>query len=507
MMGMAEIQEPGNSYDAVPYTSNPMPHTHPDRLATVAKLFGLPAAPVERCRVLELGCASGGNLIPMAQDLPESRFVGVDYSEVQIREGNATVEALGLKNIELRHASILDIDASYGTFDYIICHGVYSWVPAPVREKILEIAGTMLAPDGVAYISYNTYPGWHMRGVVRDMMRYHAMRFEEPGRRVQEARLILDCVAKFAVGQNAGPYSAFLRSEAELLRPLGDDYLYHEHLEDESAPLYFHQFVELARKKGLDYLGEATLGTMSPANFGSQVQPALRAIATNAIELEQFMDFLSNRAFRQTLLHRARRVPQYTLAPQVVWPMYVTSGARSESDPVDLAAGAGVVFKSQSGSRITTPYPLLKAALLVLGEAWPDAIRFDELLELSRQRLGRSAHARSDADQDRLELGAALLTVFTSSDLIELSACAPRFTTRAGERPLASPLARHQAASGNVVTTRRHDRTRLRPMDVRVIQLLDGKTAVARVAGRLGADGNEVAASVERIARSALLCG
>src|SRR5262245_48330424 len=114
-----------NPYDVVPYGQLAFAQTHPDRLATVARIFGLVPPPVGTCRVLELGCASGANLIPMAFNLPGASFVGVDLSHVQVQSALATVEALGLRNIEIRHASILDVGLQWGQFDYIICHGVY----------------------------------------------------------------------------------------------------------------------------------------------------------------------------------------------------------------------------------------------------------------------------------------------------------------------------------------------------------------------------------------------
>src|SRR5262249_40891875 len=159
-----------NSYDAVPYNSYPFPRTHPGHLAAVASLFGMKPAPIGRCRVLELGCAGGVNLIPMALTLPASRFIGVDLSARQIADGQKLAAELALDNLHLRHLNILDVDQSLGQFDYIVCHGVYSWAPGPVRDKILEVCARNLAPQGVAFVSYNTYPGWHMNGMIRDML-------------------------------------------------------------------------------------------------------------------------------------------------------------------------------------------------------------------------------------------------------------------------------------------------------------------------------------------------
>jgi len=105
------------SYDEVPYGSNVFHDTHPDSLATWATLLGMQPPPVERCRVLELGCGTGANLMPMAQDLPGSHFVGIDLSPRQIAMGQEVVEALHLRNLELKAVSVLDVDASFGQFD------------------------------------------------------------------------------------------------------------------------------------------------------------------------------------------------------------------------------------------------------------------------------------------------------------------------------------------------------------------------------------------------------
>ena len=156
-----------STYDEVPYEGYPVPHSHPDRLKTIAKLFGLESPEVETARILELGCGTGANIIPMAEQFPGARFVGVDLSERQIADGTDVIEKVGLENIRLDHGSILNVDAKHGEFDYIICHGVYSWVPRDVQDHILKVCGENLSPNGVAYVSYNTYPGWHMRQMVR----------------------------------------------------------------------------------------------------------------------------------------------------------------------------------------------------------------------------------------------------------------------------------------------------------------------------------------------------
>jgi SAM-dependent methyltransferase len=314
------------SYDEVPYASYPYPQTHPDRLATIAALFAVQAAPVERCRLLEIGCASGGNLLPLAESLPEATFVGIDLSERQIGEGREALAALGLRNVELRPLSVLDVGPDFGTFDYVLCHGVYSWVPPQARDKILDVCKNNLAPNGVAYVSYNTLPGWHMRGMIRDMMLIHAAQFPSPQQRVEQGRALLDFLAQSAA-EEGGPYSTFLRSELDLLARKADSYVLHEHLEEHNQPVYFHQFIRAAAERGLCYLGEAGLPAMVPANFPPAVQATLDKLAADQVHLEQYMDFLRNRMFRQTLLCHAEQRPVYRVSAERLLPHWVASPA------------------------------------------------------------------------------------------------------------------------------------------------------------------------------------
>jgi SAM-dependent methyltransferase len=174
-----------SAYDKVLYPATVFPQTHPSRLATVAFLRGVQPAPVNRCRVLELGCGLGANVIGMAFQLPESEFIGLDLARRPVASGQAFVAELGLRNISLHSMDLCRASAEeFGRFDFIIAHGVYSWVPQPVRERILAICREMLNPQGVAYISYNAFPGNHLRDLVRWMMRFHTARFDTPDEKV-----------------------------------------------------------------------------------------------------------------------------------------------------------------------------------------------------------------------------------------------------------------------------------------------------------------------------------
>src|SRR5215467_14337966 len=118
-----------NSYDEVNYPSVCYPFTHPDRIEAIARLVGLDPTPSTSARVLELGCASAGNLLPMAETLPDARFVGIELSGKQVALGQRLQSAAGLSNVTLLEEDLLAIGPDLGKFDYIIAHGVYSWTP------------------------------------------------------------------------------------------------------------------------------------------------------------------------------------------------------------------------------------------------------------------------------------------------------------------------------------------------------------------------------------------
>ncbi|HEV8592622.1 MAG TPA: class I SAM-dependent methyltransferase, partial [Pyrinomonadaceae bacterium] len=163
------------SYDKLPYPSKFFVQTHPDRLATQATLFGVSPANVPTCRVLELGCGNGSNLVAQAYLLPDATFVGVDLAKTHIDDALAAAKELGLTNIEFRQMDVMEMSESdFGKFDYITAHGLFSWVPDFVRTKILELYRELLGENGVGYVSYSAYPGAHQREMVQRTIRYHA---------------------------------------------------------------------------------------------------------------------------------------------------------------------------------------------------------------------------------------------------------------------------------------------------------------------------------------------
>lgn len=276
------------SYDELPYTCYPMPYAHPDNLAKVATQAGMTPPLVKTSRVLELGCCDGSHIIAVAASLPETDCWGVDLSAENIANGQATIQALALKNLTLKQMNILEIDRQFGKFDYIIAHGIYSWVSSEVQTKILSVCKNNLAPNGVAYVSYDTKPGWFMRSTLRDMMLYH-----KNLTRNTQLKDLKNLVAFFAdaTAKTKTAYGKFANEAINQCRQLPASFVFKDLLEEENEPLYFYEFMQRARAQGLSYLGDA-LYPLSP----------IPALHQDLIYQEQMMDFVHNRHFRHTCL-------------------------------------------------------------------------------------------------------------------------------------------------------------------------------------------------------------
>src|SRR5258707_3967292 len=108
-----------NPYYSVPYPSFAFLQTHPGRLAVVGTLCGMNPPDVEHCRVLEIACGNGGNLIPMAFGLPKSDFMGVDLAAKPVEIARERIARLRLKNIRVEQVDLMEIGPDFGEFDYI----------------------------------------------------------------------------------------------------------------------------------------------------------------------------------------------------------------------------------------------------------------------------------------------------------------------------------------------------------------------------------------------------
>lgn len=460
------------SYDEVSYDSHAFAASHPNRIGALARLHGIAAAAPATARVLELGCASGGNIVPMAVRYPEARFVGLDLSQQQIDEGRSTVARLGIDNIELVCGSIMDIDPAFGEFDYIIAHGVYSWVPAEVQAKLLEVCGANLATDGVAFVSYNTFPGWHLGSAVRYMMQYHAAAIADPAQKVGAAKELIRSLARLTPA--GGAYAGILDEYSKLLEKAPDYYVFHEYLEESNRPVYFNQFVEEAHRSGLNYLCDAEVVTgLAPPFAAAAAEFVLAASRGNLIDYEQYLDFVANRKFRQSLLVRPtqalrREFDLATLAGLSV------CGQVQASPPTP--AGADYRIGDQT---VTAATPFAAAAFDQLGAAWPNGIAVQALLDRAARRAGAAP-----SPDELVAIGGKLLEL-AGRRAVELL-LSPWLTPPSGgpeQAPFADAYVRLQASQGEVtLVNRAHRPVTVSPYLRDLLAQFDGKQSLADVA-------------------------
>jgi SAM-dependent methyltransferase len=422
---------------------------------------------VQRCRVLELGCGDGGNLVPMALALPDASFVGVDAASGAIARGTELIEGLGLPNATLHAQSIEDLEPAAGGFDYVIAHGVYSWVAPAVRDRLLANCRRALADGGVAYVSYNALPGGRVREALRDMLRFHTAELDDPAERVAQARALL----RFLLDgwPDGHDFAAVMRRQAEGILDRGDASLLHDDLAEVNEPVYFHELVAHAERHGLQYLAEADFFEMQTGVLSEQVAETLRGVE-DLVRREQYLDFLKGRMFRQTLLCRAEHELDRTPRPAVVERLAVATPARASGGSDGEAA---VTFEGPTGSTLATDHPLVREALERVAGAWPAAVWVHELI------------APGCAAADRAALCDALLRSY-AANLVQLHAHPPALTATPGEMPEASPLARHQARTGDMVTNLRHVSVRIEDdLGRELVALLDGTRDRAALAADL----------------------
>ena len=458
-------------YDAFPYPSSAYPRTHPDRLAVVATLYGIDPPSVDRCRVLELGCGDGWNLISMAYGLPNSEFTGIDLASTPIERGKAFCQELGLRNVHLRQLDLMEA-GDLGEFDYIIAHGLYSWVPEPVRRKALEVCARSLARNGVALISYNAYPGNHLRDLVRGMMQYHSAHFTRPEEKIRQSRALV----KFLAGSKEPRelYHHLLGQELKRLENYSDGALFHDDLNPINQPFYFHEFMAQAAPHGFQFLGEAEVSDNFARHYSPEVEAALAELDPNdLVGHEQYLDFLRCRGFRHTLLCRQDQPRQKEMLPERVMLLRVAGEIRPAKADADPRSLTPEIFHGANDSQIETNDPILKTALVHLGTLWPECISFSDLFEHALTVSGAPSdpESRSRATES---LAAELLQLLSAA-FLEFRAHRLPVVRQAGATPRSSALARLQLRVVNFATSLRQSIVVLDdPLSHALAHLLDG---------------------------------
>jgi SAM-dependent methyltransferase/methyltransferase-like protein len=474
-----------SSYEVVPYKGRPTGESHPDTLASIATLFGMKPPSVPHARVLEIGCARGENLVPMAAALPGGRFLGIDSSQRQVAEARATSEAAGLENIELRQMDLLQAGPDLGTFDYIVCHGVFSWVAPEVRQAILSLIAATLAPSGLAYVSYNTYPGWHMREIVRGAMLFHTDGEFDPREGIRKGREVLD----FLVQLPWGPENYYLTMVQDLRTAiLKEDgaYLLHEFLEETNQPFYYHEFLERVAARRLKAVADAEFFT-NACMASEPIRAAIAKLSQDPARQEQYFDLLHGRPFRRTILCHEGVESLPGPSEAAVEGLQAALKLRPGSLSPGFSAVGSESISDGRGQPVTIDHPVVKAAVGVLGEQYPGALPFGDLWRMAIARLTDAGLSPSEYGAvERRRLARFLLQGY-GAGWLELHSHVPSFVREPGERPATTRLALHQARAGEQVVNLRHELVDLSRFDRHLLELLDGNRTLAALVDALDA--------------------
>jgi SAM-dependent methyltransferase len=481
-----------NAYDEVSYPGHPFGNTHPDHLATIAILHGFDATPAVSCRVLEIGCGDGSNLIPMAATLPAAEFVGYDNATRPVVRAQQTVESLGLRNVTITQLDLRDIPANAGLFDYIIIHGVYSWVPLDVRRHLMPLIARHLTPNGVALVSYNLFPGCRVRQATRDMLLFHTKDCSDVTSKVAAARELIALIVDS--GGQAGGDSDVLLSEFRRVAIRTDGALCHDDLNETNDPVYFHEFVADASRSGLAFLVEADLFSMTAGQLPPHVLDILGRM--HRLTREQYLDFIRFRPFRSSLICHASALPQLKLSPERLAGMHI-----SPAQPFRLLIGSGKTMRYKDNDA--------RALMEYLLARWPQSVPVSDIAAWDAERMappGVPFVASAPLEE-------VLMEHFIAG-LLDVRTCPVRAASAAGERPLAFAPARWISAYNAVVPNAYHDGIQLSD-DVarRLLTLLDGTHTRAELTSALGADfagaegGEKLEALLKDFARMALMAG
>jgi methyltransferase-like protein len=297
-------------YKELGYKSYPFPFTTPAYLEAYGTLVGLNTPPAKTARVLELGATYGGNIISQAVHNPEATFVGIELSQDQVEKGNKIISDAKLDNVSLIQGDIMNFDETLGTFDYIIAHGFYSWISDEMKDKLLDIISNHLADNGIAYVSYNTYPGWHTMEEVRQLMLFANRGHDEL---THKEKVLRGKTVGSLVGSQILNYDNLKERNSKFLGALrsvmqkDDYYVGHDHLEPHNDPCYFYQFNDHLKAHNLAYVCDADLTLSMVRTYDESIADKLEKLAPNSqADQEQYLDFMLDTTFRKSIICKER---------------------------------------------------------------------------------------------------------------------------------------------------------------------------------------------------------
>jgi SAM-dependent methyltransferase len=428
-------------YDEVPYTNLPFSQTRPAALATVAALHGLSFVDPREARVLELGCGAGANLCGIAAAAPGVSALGADLAPTAIETASGIAAAACLENVRFEVADVKQLgEGGLGEFDYVIVHGLYAWGDAELRAATLAACRAHIAPDGLAYVSYNSHPGGYIRQMLREMAQFHARGLSEPRERAERARFLFALLHR--LGEGGGPtfYDGVLGEDVYALAVGPTEMLVHDLLAADYDPVWLVDFVAATRSAGLEYVADAIPEASRMPQWTDAVEEFVaQASGGDRVAREQYFDFLVVRRFRHSVLCQA---------------------GRSVVGGIDVSAVPRLLVEAAGKGDGAEPSPLLAAALEKLSS---------EMRPVAFAALRSALDGASEA-----ALADALVEGF-HADRVAFHAVPPPGVLQPGPYPRASSLVRSQARPGALLTALTNHVVRINDEPTaRLLSLLDG---------------------------------
>jgi ubiquinone/menaquinone biosynthesis C-methylase UbiE len=292
----------------ITYTNSFFSELNPHLLAYTAHIMGFEIPNMQKpFTYCELGCGSGFSLLTYAAANPHGFFIGVDFNTHHIIEAKEAAKKSNLTNILFIEKSIEDIHHDVPECDFIVMHGVYSWVHTDIKKSIRSFIDKKLKPQGLSLISYNTFPGWHVYAPLRMMMREYALGITD--NLLEDAREGLTFL-EYVKSCNTEYFQA-VPSAASLIEELSNQdlrYIVHEYFTEYWQPLWVREMHEEMKEANVSFAGTLPLFL----NFGEICLPEeFQQMNEHTVErtsFEAFKDLIRNTMFRHDIFGKTYRI-------------------------------------------------------------------------------------------------------------------------------------------------------------------------------------------------------
>ena len=439
---MSVIQQ---EYENLPYPHYVHPLADVARLSALGQILGVETTLPSTARVLDIGCGSASSLLALAARLPGGKFLGIDFSAPDIASAKALAKDAGLTNIEFQQADILEWETEE-KFDYIIAYGFFSWVPDAVKDRLFKVVSQCLAPQGIACISYMTYPGCKQAEALRDLLRLHTKTVIDPGEKIVTTHATLDFLDHAWAALPGLPHSGYMREEARRIRGKEAHYLLLDDLGVERDPCYLLQFTNWAAEHGLRYLGESEFHTMLPENLPKESAKELAAMKLDRLETEQMIDYVINRTFRCTLLvEQDAKVAEGGLKAEALQDLCLQTNLQFRGNARPGMNEAK--FQTANNSKVTLRTVPLVEFMLELTRHPGEFTPFQDILATVEEKIGRVF-----SEMEKTRLCEDLLTLLGKRQL-EVSSLPFRLVRELPERPCLSAFNQVMARERALVVT------------------------------------------------------